>query len=55
MAHKRLFEALDRTMKDLKDNDMLFGGVPLIIAGDFRQVWLLTQLYSVSFYIQGAL
>ena len=37
MSHKRAFEALDRTLQDIRGNDTLFGGVTLVIAGDFRQ------------------
>ena len=36
MSHKRAFEALDRTLQDIHDNNTLFGGVTLVIAGDFR-------------------
>ena len=36
MSHKRLFEALDRSLQDIRDNDTIFGGVPVIAAGDFR-------------------
>ena len=37
MSHKKAFEALDRTLKDLKENNLLFGGVTVLICGDFRQ------------------
>lgn len=37
MAHKGAFEALSRTLKDIRDNDTLMGGVTLLLAGDFRQ------------------
>lgn len=37
MAHKRALEALDRTMRDLRDNQTIFGGVMILLAGDFRQ------------------
>ena len=36
MAHKKSLEALDRTMKDLRNNQNLFGGVMILLAGDFR-------------------
>lgn len=38
MAHKHLLEALDRTLKDLKGNGTLFGGVLIFLSGDFRQM-----------------
>lgn len=38
MAHKKLIEALDRTLQDLRDNKRLMGGVLLILSGDFRQI-----------------
>ena len=37
MLHKRAFEAFDRTLQDIRGNNTLFGGVTLVIAGDFRQ------------------
>ena len=37
MLHKRAFEAIDRLLKDLRDTNLLFGGVTVLIAGDFRQ------------------
>ncbi|XP_044592333.1 uncharacterized protein LOC123270358 [Cotesia glomerata] len=37
MAHKRALEALDRTLKDLRSNQSLFGGTIILLAGDFRQ------------------
>ena len=37
MSHKNAFNILDKTMKDLRENDFLFGGVTVVICGDFRQ------------------
>jgi hypothetical protein len=37
MAHKRSLEALDRTLKDLRDNQNIFGGTMILLSGDFRQ------------------
>ncbi|VVC35537.1 P-loop containing nucleoside triphosphate hydrolase,DNA helicase Pif1-like [Cinara cedri] len=37
MAHKHSLEALNRTLKDIKNNDNLFGGTLLVLSGDFRQ------------------
>ncbi|XP_060801784.1 uncharacterized protein LOC132902069 [Amyelois transitella] len=37
MSHKRAIEALDRTMKDLKSNRSIMGGMIVLLAGDFRQ------------------
>jgi len=37
MSHKGAFEALDRTLKDIRGNDNLMGGVTMLLAGDFRQ------------------
>jgi hypothetical protein len=35
--HRYAIEALDRTLRDLRDNDEPFGGVTLLIGGDFQQ------------------
>ena len=37
MAHKHSLEALDRTLKDLKNNTRLFGDTLLLLSVDFRQ------------------
>ncbi|GFW36599.1 ATP-dependent DNA helicase [Trichonephila clavipes] len=37
MAHKHSLEALDRTLKHIKNNTMLFGGAQLLLSGDFKQ------------------
>ncbi|XP_054715564.1 uncharacterized protein LOC129225044 [Uloborus diversus] len=37
MAHKAGFEALNATLKDLRNSDEVMGGVTVLLAGDFRQ------------------
>ena len=41
MSHKKVFEAIYRSLQDIRNNNNnnnnLFGDVPLVIAGDFRQ------------------
>lgn len=37
MAHKGGFEALNITLKDIRGNDEVMGGVTVLLAGDFRQ------------------
>ncbi|UYV73989.1 hypothetical protein LAZ67_11001733 [Cordylochernes scorpioides] len=37
MAHRRSIEALDRTLKDLRDSNTIMGGVTFLFVGDFRQ------------------
>jgi len=38
MMHRHGFEALDRTLRDLMGNDLIFGGKVVVISGDFRQI-----------------
>lgn len=38
MQHKLCFEVVDRLLKDLRDPDHLFGGVPILLGGDFAQI-----------------
>lgn len=38
MMHKHGFEALNRSMQDIRKNNSLMGGVLVILAGDFRQI-----------------
>ena len=37
MSNKRSLEALDGTLKDLRDNQIVFGGAIILLYGDFRQ------------------
>ncbi|GBP93700.1 hypothetical protein EVAR_68193_1 [Eumeta japonica] len=37
MSHKRAIEALDRTIKNIKDNRHIMGGMVVLLAGNFRQ------------------
>lgn len=37
MMHKRGFEAVDRTLRDIRNNNDFMGGLNVVIAGDFRQ------------------
>lgn len=38
MQNKHCFETVDRTFRDVCDNRMLFGGIPIIFGGDFAQI-----------------
>ena len=37
MSHRGALEAVDRTLRDLKNTNTLMGGVTVVLAGDFRQ------------------
>ncbi|XP_050063125.1 ATP-dependent DNA helicase pif1-like [Aphis gossypii] len=37
MAHKRGFEALDRSLKDIRNKNEVMGEVTVLLTGDFRQ------------------
>ena len=36
MIHRFSLEALDRSFRDIKDTDVVFGGKSIVLAGDFR-------------------
>ena len=38
MCHKFAFEALDKSLKDIMQNNLPFGGKIIIFGGDFRQI-----------------
>ncbi|XP_038075107.1 uncharacterized protein LOC119742920 [Patiria miniata] len=38
MTHRHSFEALNRTMQDILQSDLPFGGKVIVLAGDFRQI-----------------
>ena len=37
MSHKAALEAVNRTLKDIRGNDELMGGLTVVLSGDFRQ------------------
>ena len=43
MAHKGGLEALDRTLRDVRSCSEIFGGVTVVICGDFRQILPVVQ------------
>ena len=38
MSHRHNLECSDRLLRELKDNDVPFGGTPTVFSGDFRQI-----------------
>jgi hypothetical protein len=38
MQHRHIHEAVDRTLRDIRDTDSLFGGLSIIFGGDFQQI-----------------
>ncbi|OBZ80282.1 ATP-dependent DNA helicase pif1, partial [Choanephora cucurbitarum] len=38
MQNKQCFEAVDRTFKDIRSNNTLFGGLPVLLGDDFAQI-----------------
>ena len=38
MLNKVVFEALDRTLKDIKSTNEIMAGIPVMLCGEFRQI-----------------
>ena len=38
MLHKKVYHAIDFSLKDVIDKDTIFGGKPILMSGDFRQI-----------------
>lgn len=38
MQHRHAAEAVDRTLRDIRDDDRPFGGIPVVFGGDFQQI-----------------
>ena len=38
MPHSSVFEAIDRTLQDIKGCKTEFGGIPVLFCGDYRQI-----------------
>ena len=41
--HRRGYEVVDRMLQDFKDTESLFGNIPVLLAGDFRQTLPVVQ------------
>jgi ATP-dependent DNA helicase PIF1 len=61
MAHRHCFEAVDRTLRDIlsvddvRNSDIPFGGKPILLGGDFRQVLPVVQGADHSEIIRASL
>ena len=38
MQNRHIFEAVDRTFHDIREDDRPFGGIVMCFCGDFRQI-----------------
>lgn len=38
MGHKHIFECLDRSLQDIRGSEQLFGGMTLLVSGDWKQI-----------------
>ena len=38
MLNKAVFEALNKTLKDIRLTNEIMGGIPVMLCGDFRQI-----------------
>jgi len=38
MMSAHVYEAVDRTLRDVLERDVAFGGIPILMGGDFRQI-----------------
>ncbi|XP_053949346.1 uncharacterized protein LOC128857621 [Anastrepha ludens] len=50
MAHKRALEALDRTLKDLRNDSRCVGGAMILLFGDFRQTQINAYLKASNLW-----
>ncbi|XP_026475467.1 uncharacterized protein LOC113380443 [Ctenocephalides felis] len=55
ITHKRSLKALDRTLKDLRDNQNIFGGAMILLSGDFRQTLPVIPQSSVAEELNASL
>lgn len=56
MTHRFALEAVDRTLRDVCDNDALpFGGIPVLLGGDFRQILPVISHANISQMLNACL
>ena len=55
MGHKYIFESIDRTLQDVRNNDKPFGGLTIVFFGDWCQVLPVVRSGSRTKIVQAAL
>lgn len=56
MQHKHCFEAVHRTLGDIRDDDQhLFGGIPVVLGGDFAQILPVVRKGNRSMIVNACL
>ena len=55
MAHKQALEALDWTLRDLHNNQILFGDTMILLAGNFHQTLLIIPRSTAADEINACL
>jgi len=55
LQHCFAFEAVNRTLQDIRENDLLFGGLSTILGGDFLQILPVVKRGGRSDVIQASL
>jgi len=55
MSHRHLFDALDRTLRDIMQTDKLFGGIVTLLSSDFRQILPVVRLGRRADIVDAAL
>ena len=55
MCHRHVFDAVSRTLCDIKQDDRPFGGIVTLLAGDFRQILPVVRLGRRTEIVDAAL
>lgn len=55
MGHRHMFEAIDRTLRDIRERDCMFGGLTIVFAGYWRQILPVVQHGSRSDIVSACL
>ena len=55
MQHKYCFEAIHRTLMDVRADNTLFGGLPIVLGRDFAQILPVVQRGNQAAIINACL
>ncbi|GAB2292231.1 hypothetical protein Dimus_026480, partial [Dionaea muscipula] len=55
MQHRHCVEAVERTLRDFCDNSLPFGGITVVLGGDFRQILPVVPKGSREQIVQASL
>ena len=55
MIHRDIFESIDHTLRDLRDDSRPFGGISVVLGGDFRQCTPVVRGATIAAQVEASI